>query len=231
VITSENGRKADTYREFSEGDSVISLIAPNPPAFITTEEGLAEAVEDLRGADWVALDLEGDLAVHAGREGVRVISIYAGGYKVHRVDCYAVDPAPLRDVLRDPDIYVHGKEYDLPTLMVNFGFEFQGQVFDTLNASRCAYPGSYVWRADLDGESVFDEVHHSLVDAVRRELPGAEFSTYDKTKAKFQKPPAWIGTAKEGPPELTEEHARYAGEDVLHLKDLHDALLDRMRGF
>jgi hypothetical protein len=231
----EEGESAIGKANSTYADQVISVINRNPPCFVASEEELSEVVAALEGALWVAIDLEGDLAVHAGREGVRVMSLYAGDV-AYKIDCHAVDVAPLRRVLREPDVYVHGKEYDLPTLIVNFGFEFEGQIYDTLHASRCAYPGSYLWAGDLGGESVFEEIKHSLADAVRRELPEvvedpSSGLSDPKTKSKFQDVKAWLGTKKSGLPELTEDHARYAGEDMLHLKALHDALIERLGRF
>jgi DNA polymerase-1 len=102
------------------------------------------------------------------------------------------------------------------------GFEPKGKIFDTLNASRCAYPGEYIPR----GDGIFDEADHSLAAAIKRELPEVELP--EGAKKKYQQVAAWLDKKNADHPELTEEHAEYAASDVIHLKHLHDALLRRM---
>jgi hypothetical protein len=139
------------------------------------------------------------------------------------VDAHTADIKPLLDALEDVEqLYVHGKEFDLLTLTVNFGFEPKGQILDTLNASRCACPGALI----ETGSGEFDRVEHGLAVALEREL-GIELVS--DVKNKFQRPEAWLGKkTDEIVPELTEEHAAYAVADVYHLKALHDRLLERM---
>jgi DNA polymerase I-like protein with 3'-5' exonuclease and polymerase domains len=195
---------------------------------ITTDEAVRDLVNTLRGVPRVALDLEGDLRIPTGKEGVRGMAVAADGVEAF-VDFYAVDPETVLRALEgeDKELLVHGAEYDLPPLIKFYGFDPKGRILDTMNMSRAAYPGAY----RMVGEYAFERVSHTLVDCIERDLdlevPHAE------DKGKYQKIGAWVPTPKRGGemgavPEITEEMVEYALGDVRYLSDLYEKLLEQL---
>jgi DNA polymerase I-like protein with 3'-5' exonuclease and polymerase domains len=138
---------------------------------------------------------------------VRVLSLHTDG-NTYLIDCREADPTPALEAIEDKLLYLHGAEFDLPYLYHAYGFVPTETPIDTLHLSQVVRAGEWKPR----GNEGWQRVKHSLEEALLREL-GIQMG--DKTT--YQKGKAWKG-------ELTEEHAKYATNDVLYLKPLAERL-------
>ena len=189
----------DKQTEPAQGDPEGSFIT-NPNHVI------ANVVPALERCESVALDIETtDLSPFKGE--VRVISLHANG-NTYLIDCREADPTPALEAIEDKLLYLHSAEFDLPFHYHAYGFVPTKTPIDTLHLSQVVRAGEWDARED-EG---WQRVKHSLKEALLREL-GIQLG--DKTT--YQKGKAWKG-------DLTEEHAKYATNDVLYLKPLAERL-------
>jgi ribonuclease D len=112
---------------------------------IASPSGLAELLAQIASSDRVAIDTEAD-SLHCYREKLCLLQISAPaavsdrGYDGAALD-YIVDPltdldlAPLRAVLAQKEIVLHGADYDLRLLRRSLNFAAR-RIFDTVIAAR-----------------------------------------------------------------------------------------------
>jgi DNA polymerase I len=179
--------------------------------WIRTAGRVGEVLEWVAGIPEVCLDVEtyGRLK----RDGllytrcqVRLILLHDDGTS-YFVDCDHVPDELTREILlalKDKPKYLHNALFDIPRLYRRFGVLLDENIHDTLIASRVARAGEWERK-----KGRVTQISHSLDDVLMREL-GVEIPKDTRLK--------WGGL-------LTEEHLRYAGDDISHLKDLHDALM------
>jgi hypothetical protein len=106
-----------------------------PVRLVGTDSDLQVLVEELRGADRLALDLETTgLDPHTDRIRLISLSTAEGSWLV---DCFEVDPRPLFPVLADKTLNMHNGLFDLGFLS-EMGFELgeSGRVLDTMLMSQ-----------------------------------------------------------------------------------------------
>jgi len=114
-------------------------LAPEAGAFyilrvIDTEQRLAEFLETLRKATWVAVDTEAD-SLHAYPEKVCLIQIstMAGDFLVDPLAKINLDP--MLEALSGHELIMHGADYDLRLLLKHHEF-VPTAIFDTMLAAR-----------------------------------------------------------------------------------------------
>jgi DNA polymerase-1 len=171
------------------------LVTSNPDlsAVVTAveETGLVAIDSETTGLDWQ-------------EDRVRLLTLgveTTGGRRfAYLVDCFAIDPAPLLDALKNKDLVLHNAAFDLGFLR-RLGFVPGGEVYDTLTMSRVLHAGSDY------------SVKHDLAALAKREL-GIDL---DKGQQKSN----WSG-------KLTSEQRRYAAADVLHLAAIRDSLAKKL---
>ena len=180
-----------------------------------TEEGAKRCLEWVKSAPEMALDIEtyGKLK----RDGllytkgkVRLISLHFGGESWF-IDCDHVpneQMVSLLEDLQDKPKYLHNALFDIPRLYRRFGVLLDGEIYDTMLASRVARAGEW----ERNKGKVLQK-SHGLEDCLQREL-GIEIPKDRKLK--------WGGP-------LQEEHLQYATDDVAHLKELYEALQELLR--
>src|SRR5215212_9148038 len=181
------------------------------PEYVYTEERAREVLEWARQVPEVAIDIEtyGRLK----RDGllytrcrVRLLLLHHDGTSFF-VDCDYVPDDLTREILFaivDKPKYLHNALFDIPRLNRRFGVLLDQNIHDTLIASRVARAGEWEKKK---GRAT--QISHSLDDVLAREI-GVEILKDTRLK--------WGGP-------ITEEHLGYAGDDISHLKDLHDALM------
>lgn len=166
-------------------------------------EELAMYLSDLELA---AIDIE-TTGLSPIEDRVRLLSLHTRGH-TYLIDCFAVDPSPALEVLKDKVLYVHGAEFDLPFLYHSYAFLPSVTPVDTLHLSQVVRAGE--WAETKDKSWI--RLKHSLSAVLEREL-GVRLAS----KSKYQRGEAWVG-------ELTEEHLDYATGDVVHLQNVADKL-------
>jgi len=101
---------------------------------IDTREGLADFLERLRSAEWVAVDTEAD-SLHAYPEKICLIQIST----VHGDELIdplgGADLRPLLDALVGRELIMHGADYDLRLFRKHYRYS-PTAIFDTMVASR-----------------------------------------------------------------------------------------------
>ena len=104
------------------------------PRVIDTEPKLAEFLERLRAAKWIAVDTEAD-SLHAYPEKVCLIQIstVAGDELVDPLS--DINLAPLLEALGGQELLMHGADYDLRLLEKHHRF-IPASIFDTMLAAR-----------------------------------------------------------------------------------------------
>ena len=181
------------------------------PEYVHTAKRAGEVLEWVARIPEVALDIEtyGRLK----RDGllytrcrVRLLLLHHDGTS-YFVDCDRVSDELVVEILstlKDKAKYFHNALFDIPRLYRRFGVLLDENVHDTLIASRVARAGEWERK-----KGRVTQISHSLDDVLMREI-GVEIPKNTRLK--------WGGL-------LTEEHLRYAGDDISHLKALHDALM------
>jgi hypothetical protein len=183
----------------TEGAKEYSLVAD--PDRVAEAAAFLDSVTEVEGFD---LETTGLSPIE---DKVRLLSLRAGD-ETFLIDCFAVEPSPVLEVLKDKVLYIHGAEFDLPFLYHAYGFVPTKTPIDTLQLSQVTRAGE--WGAKEEGG--WQRIRHSLKEALMREL-GVEVGG----KKKYQNGKAWQG-------DLTEEHLEYAANDVIYLKRLADKL-------
>jgi DNA polymerase-1 len=186
-------------------------LAKEFPEYVHTAERAREVLEWVTGIPEVSLDIEtyGRLK----RDGllytrcrVRLLLLHHDGTSFF-MDCHHVPDDLTREILFaivDKPKYFHNALFDIPRLNRRFGILLDQNIHDILLASRVARAGE--WERKKDGVI---PISHSLGDVLAREI-GVEIPKNTRLK--------WGGL-------ITEEHLRYAGDDISYLKDLHDAIM------
>ncbi|MBX3746873.1 MAG: HRDC domain-containing protein [Verrucomicrobiae bacterium] len=101
---------------------------------IDTPERLAEALEELDHASWIAIDTEAD-SLHAYPEKLCLLQLSHPGGEV-LVDTLAeLDLQPLLAILHRHRLILHGADYDLRLMFRTWRFEPHA-IFDTMTAAR-----------------------------------------------------------------------------------------------
>jgi DNA polymerase-1 len=188
-----------------------SQLAGTFPAYVYTEERAKEVLEWARQTPEVALDIETHGRLK--RDGllytrcqVRLIQLHHDGTSFF-IDCNHVPDelvVAILSTLKDTPKYLHNALFDIPRLNRRFGILLDQNIHDTLIASRVARAGEWEKKK---GRAT--QISHRLDDVLAREL-GVEILKDASLK--------WGGL-------IMEEHLRYAGDDISHLKDLHDTLM------
>ncbi|HEY1379752.1 MAG TPA: DUF3987 domain-containing protein, partial [Gemmataceae bacterium] len=119
------------------GDSAEAVMRPvAAPAYVlvTDQAGLGMVAAALDNTGLVGLDLE-TTGLDPRADRVRLLSVACdtvdGGTVCYLVDCFAVDPAPLRDALADKELVLHNAAFDL-AFLARLGFTPAGKVRDTM---------------------------------------------------------------------------------------------------
>ena len=190
----------------------VSRLAETHPSYVVTEERLKQVLEWARRVPEVAIDIETHGRLK--RDGllytrcrVRMI-LLSGGGESWFIDCEHVPKDLITEILvalKDKPKYLHNALFDIPRLYRSFGVLLDRGIKDTMIMSRVARAGEWERK---NGKAI--QVSHSLDDCIKREL-GVEIPKNTRLK--------WGGL-------LTDEHITYAGDDILHLADLHKALGD-----
>jgi DNA polymerase I-like protein with 3'-5' exonuclease and polymerase domains len=186
-------------------------LATSFPEYVHTAKRAGEVLEWVARLPEVALDIEtyGRLK----RDGllytrcrVRLLVLHHDGTS-YFVDCDRVSDELVVEILstlKDKPKYLHNAMFDIPRLNRRFGVLLDQNIHDTLIASRVARAGEWERK-----KGRVTQISHSLNDVLAREI-GVEIPKDTRLK--------WGGL-------ITEEHLRYAGDDISHLKDLHDTIM------
>jgi DNA polymerase I len=180
-----------------------------------TEEDAKRCLEWVRSASEMALDIEtyGKLkrdGLLYTKGGVRLVSLHYDGESWF-IDC---DHVPnelvvlILEELQDKPKYLHNSLFDVPRLYRRFGVLLDGEIHDTVLASRVARAGEW----ERNKGKVLQK-SHGLNECLQREL-GIEIPKDRKL--------TWGGP-------LQVEHLEYAMNDVAHLKELYEVLQQVLR--
>jgi ribonuclease D len=101
---------------------------------ISTAPQLRELLPQLKAVERVAIDTEAD-SLHCYREKLCLLQISVPGGDFIVDPLADVDLAPLRDVLGEKELVLHGADYDLRLLRRNLNFA-PTRIFDTVIAAR-----------------------------------------------------------------------------------------------
>jgi DNA polymerase-1 len=142
----------------------------------------------------VAIDVE-TTGLDPRRDRARLLTL-ATDRGVFILDCFAVAPSPLWDVLAEKEIIGHNLSFDL-SFLAKLGFTPGGRIHDTMLMARMLGAGSQ------------DFYHSGLAECVARELG----KTLDKSAQKSN----WSGR-------LTTDQLAYAADDAAVLVPLYQAL-------
>jgi DNA polymerase-1 len=177
-------------------------LTPRPEyRLVRTDADLGTVLATIDESRVVGLDVE-TTGLNPRSDRVRLLQVATDhDGVVFLVDCFAVSPEPLWDVLREKTIIGHNLAFDLAMLR-GLGFE-PGAVADTMLMSQLVYGTR---RA---------KQFHSLKEAVQRHLN----RDLDKTEQTSD----WAGT-------LTDEQLQYAARDAAVLLPLHKVLEAEVRG-
>jgi len=217
LTVARNVRGGDVGEEPSRGDGQEGAAAGRAPSepeitgsyeLVADQDRLSELTASLERVSEVTLDIE-TTGLSPFEDRVRLLSLHADG-AAYIVDCFAVDPAPALEAIKDKVLYMHGAEFDLPFLRHAYGFASTQTPIDTLHLSQVARAGEW----ERKGDGGWKRKKHSLGDVLEREL-GVKLGN----KKKYQKGEAWKG-------KLMEEHLQYAAGDVIYLKPLTEKLFD-----
>jgi ribonuclease D len=95
---------------------------------------LTELLRKIEAVDRVAIDTEAD-SLHCYREKLCLLQVSLPGWDCVVDPLADLDPAPLRAVLAEKEIVIHGADYDLRLLRRNLNF-VPRKIFDTVIAAR-----------------------------------------------------------------------------------------------
>jgi DNA polymerase III epsilon subunit-like protein len=133
----ENDAPAQKVNEVIEvtGDEQITVDPAVSISPISSQEQLDSAVAEIRQAQTLALDLE-TTGLNPRRDRVKLISL-ATLQDTWLIDCFAVDPRPLFEVLAHKRLVIHNALFDLGFLS-EMGFKLGegGELIDTLLMSQ-----------------------------------------------------------------------------------------------
>jgi DNA polymerase-1 len=112
---------------------------------VRTPEYLQTVRTALDESDVVALDIE-TTGLNPRKDRVRLLSLAVptidGGTCSYLIDCFAVGPQPVWDVLRSKDLVIHNALFDLQFLSA-MGFTPSGTVHDTMLMAQLLGAGSH----------------------------------------------------------------------------------------
>src|SRR5262245_38329956 len=136
----------------------LNEVSPRPEAYrlVSNSSALAVLAGAVSAANQVALDTE-TTGLNPRSDRVRLLALAVEGQPVHLVDCFAVDPAPLRKVLAVKPIIGHNLAFDL-SFLARLGLTPQGPIHDTMILSQLLHAGTpapkgfYTLAACLDRE-------------------------------------------------------------------------------
>jgi DNA polymerase-1 len=204
----------DAVRSPTLDNTAISEVPPSPrpdaeyaesPDYllVNTVAGLGVIAAALDGAPLIGLDLE-TTGLNPRADRVRLLSLACGtidgGAFTYLVDCFAVDPSSLWELLSHKELTIHHGAFDLAFLS-RLGF-VPGIVHDTLLMARALAAGG-------------PDFHHcSLRDCARRELA----LELDKSSQRAD----WSG-------DLTPEQLAYGAQDALTHRRLYEALQPKVQ--
>jgi DNA polymerase-1 len=174
-----------------------------PYLLVDSPAGLATVAAALDNTALVGLDLE-TTGLNPRTDRVRLLSLACdtidGGALTYLIDCAAVAPSPLWELLAEKELTAHNAGFDMAFLS-RLGF-VPGVVHDTLLTARALAAGG-------------PDFHHcALKDCARRELDLDLDKTYQRED--------WSGA-------LTPEMLAYAARDALTHRRLYEALLPKVR--
>src|SRR5262249_17640425 len=116
-----------------------------PPHLLVSDPVLLPSVvAAIDSTALIGLDLE-TTGLDPRTDRVRLLSLscdtIAGGRFTYLVDCFAVDPAPLWEVLAGKELAIHNAAFDL-AFLARLGFTPTGKVGDTLLLSQLLSAGT-----------------------------------------------------------------------------------------
>jgi DNA polymerase I-like protein with 3'-5' exonuclease and polymerase domains len=115
-------------------ETVTRPVAAPAHVLVTDRAGLEMAAAAVDNTGLVGLDLE-TTGLDRRTDRVRLLSLACdtidGGTVAYLVDCFAVDPAPLWDLLADKELVLHNAAFDL-AFLARLGFTPAGRVRDTM---------------------------------------------------------------------------------------------------
>jgi DNA polymerase I-like protein with 3'-5' exonuclease and polymerase domains len=168
--------------------------------YIRDGEGLGLAIAAVDDSTRVAVDCE-TTGLDLRRDRIRLLSLAPDRDRtVYVVDCFAVDPAPLIEVLAGHELILHNASFDLGFLW-QLGYRPTGAIHDVMILSRMLTAGT------REG--------NTLADIVARELG----ITLDKSHQADD----W------SKPDLSIEQLAYAARDPSVTADVLQPLLDKIR--
>lgn len=182
------------------------VAADTPYLLIRTADDLQAAVNAVAEARYVGLDGE-TTGLDPRADRLRLLALDCetndGGRFTYLVDAFAVDPAPLWEVLGAAEVVIHNAAFDLAFLW-RLGF-VPGRVHDTLLMSQVLHAGGHTRGVA--------PVRHGLKDCCRREL-GLDL-------AKDVQASDWAGP-------LTHDQLAYAATDASVLVPLYRVLSEKL---
>ncbi len=207
-VSSGAFRNADGSRGTGMDEAVLSSDAPGlssaTPAYqlVTERTQLDTVLIALDGTGIVGLDLE-TTGLDPRKDRVRLLSLSLdttdGGSFAYLIDCFAVDPAPLFEILATKELVIHNAAFDL-TFLAQLNFTPSMKTHDTMLLAQLLTAGTL--------EKV------SLAACCQRWLN----RSLDKTKQKSD----WSGN-------LTEDQLAYAALDVEVLPALLQILTAKIK--
>jgi DNA polymerase-1 len=181
---------------------LVGRNAPAPSLLVDQQARLPAIVAGLDESRFVGLDAE-TTGLDPRADRVRLLSLTIdtrdGGRLVYVVDCFALDPSPLWEVLAEKELILHNAAFDL-AFLARLGFTPAGRVHDTMILAQLVTAGT--------------SDRNSLAGCCERFLG----QILDKDLQKSD----WSG-------DLTADQLAYAARDVEVLRPLHEALMARIR--
>jgi DNA polymerase I-like protein with 3'-5' exonuclease and polymerase domains len=138
-----NGVSSDsTVRHCLPGGPALGA-SVSPSLLVQDRTGLESVARALADNTLVAVDCE-TTGLDPRRDRLRLLSLSCvtvdGGTFVYLVDCFAVDPSPLRKALTSKELVLHHAAFDL-AFLARLGFTPTGTIHDTLLMARLLEAG------------------------------------------------------------------------------------------